>query len=200
MNKRLLSLLMIAVLVAILLPAAVAAAPPPQEGEGQVYSIQKDDTLGKIAEKEYGDILAYTAIVHYTNLKAAEDSSITHIDNPDSVEVGQTIYLPTTEEVEAFLAEGGALAVPTAFSEAPMLSAMVEAGELPAVEERLPAEPLVVQPVSSVGQYGGTWRRVFTGVRDFHAFGRLNYEPMLRWPRNPQDAVQPGLAKEWQWS
>ena len=100
MNKRLLSLLMIAVLVAILLPTAVAAAPPLQGGEGQVYTIQKDDTLGKIAEKEYGDILAYTAIAHYTNLKAAEDSSLTRIDNPDSVEVGWTIYLPTASLVK----------------------------------------------------------------------------------------------------
>jgi peptide/nickel transport system substrate-binding protein len=191
---------MVAMLLMALVPGAVVAAPPLQEGEGKVYSIQKDDTLGKIAEKEYGDILAYTAIVHYTNLKAAEDSSITRIDNPDAVEVGQTIYLPPPADVEAFLAEGGALAIPTEFNEAPMLAAMVEAGQLPPVEERLPAEPLVVQPVSSIGQYGGTWRRAFTGVRDFHAFGRLNYEPMLRWPRNPQDSVQPGLAKEWEWS
>jgi peptide/nickel transport system substrate-binding protein len=77
---------------------------------------------------------------------------------------------------------------------------MVEAGQLPPLEERLPSEPLIVQPVSSIGQYGGTWRRVFTGIKDFHAFGRLNYEPMLRWPRDPKDGIQPGLAKDWQWS
>lgn len=200
MSKRLLYLLLIAMLILSLVPGAVVAAPPLQGGEGQVYSIQKDDTLGKIAEKEYGDILAYTAIVHYTNLKAAEDTTVTRIDNPDTVEVGQTVYLPTAAEVEAFLAEGGALAIPAEFNEAPSLAAMVEAGQLPPVEERLPAEPLVVQPVNSIGQYGGTWRRAFTGIKDFHAFGRLNYEPMLRWPRDPKDAVQPGLVKEWEWA
>jgi peptide/nickel transport system substrate-binding protein len=65
------------------------------------------------------------------------------------------------------------------------------------LEERLPAEPLVVEPIESIGQYGGTWRRAFRGIADFHAFGRMVYDPMLRWPRDPNDPVQPGLAKEW---
>lgn len=84
--------------------------------------------------------------------------------------------------------------------EAPMLAELVAAGELPPLEERLPSEPLVVEPVESIGQYGGTWRRAFRGIADFHAFGRMVYEPMLRWPRNPSDPVQPGLAKEWIWN
>lgn len=44
------------------------------------------------------------------------------------------------------------------YNEAPMLAAMVEAGELPPVEERLPAEPVVVEPTNEIGQYGGTLR------------------------------------------
>lgn len=81
--------------------------------------------------------------------------------------------------------------------ESPMLAAKVAAGELPPVEERLPEDPLVVEPYESIGQYGGTWRRAFKGIADFHAYGRINYEPMLRWPRDPADPVAPGLAKEW---
>jgi peptide/nickel transport system substrate-binding protein len=81
--------------------------------------------------------------------------------------------------------------------EAPMLAEMVANGELPPLEERLPAEPLVVEPVESIGQYGGTWRRAFRGIADFHAFGRTVYDPILRWPRDPNDPIQPGLAKEW---
>ncbi len=42
------------------------------------------------------------------------------------------------------------------FSEAPMLRTLVAAGELPPVGERLPEEPLVVEPVEEIGQYGGT--------------------------------------------
>jgi len=96
------------------------------------------------------------------------------------------------------LVAGGAWA--QQYNEAPMLQEMVAAGDLPPVGERLPEDPLVVEPVDSVGQYGGTWRRAFKGIKDFHAFGRLNYEPMLRWPRDPKDPVQPGLAREWTWS
>lgn len=102
MSKKLISVLILAMLAASLLPLAAVAAPPPQE-EGKVYTVQKDDWLSKLAEKEYGDILAYPAIVHYTNLKAAEDSTLTSIENPDLIEVGWTIYLPTADEAAAFL-------------------------------------------------------------------------------------------------
>jgi peptide/nickel transport system substrate-binding protein len=71
---------------------------------------------------------------------------------------------------------------------------------LPSVEDRLPEAPMVVQPVDSVGQYGGTWHRAFLGVADFHALGRLIYESVLRWPRDPKDPIQPGLAESWEWS
>jgi len=84
--------------------------------------------------------------------------------------------------------------------QAPELQELVKAGKLPPLEDRLPLEPLVVEPVESVGKYGGTWHRGWKGIKDFHCFGRLVYEPMLRWPRDPKDPVQPGLAKSWEWS
>ena len=86
------------------------------------------------------------------------------------------------------------------YSEAPMLADLVRQGKLPPVEERLPENPLVVQPIESVGQYGGTWHRGWRGIKDFHCFGRIVYEPVLRWPRDPKDPVQPGLAEKWEWS
>jgi len=192
MSKKLL----IAVLLTMLLfsLASVAMA----QGDGTVYTIQKDDWLSKIAEKEYGDPLAYTAIVYYNNMMAAEDDTLNNISDADVLEVGWTIYVPSTAEAEAFMA--GEMAMPSSYGEAPMWADMVAAGELPPVEERLPKEPLVVQPYESVGQYGGTWNRAFKGIKDFHAWGRINYDPMLRWPRDPKDPVQPGLAKSWQWS
>ena len=57
MSKKLVSLLILVALAASLLPATVAAAPPAQAG-GKNYTIQKDDWLSKLAEKEYGDPLA----------------------------------------------------------------------------------------------------------------------------------------------
>ena len=42
------------------------------------------------------------------------------------------------------------------YNEAPMLAALVAAGELPPVDERLPVEPKVIVPFEMVGRYGGT--------------------------------------------
>jgi len=86
------------------------------------------------------------------------------------------------------------------YKEAPELAARVAAGELPPVEERLPVNPRVVDPVDSIGVYGGIWHRAWRGVNDYHAFGRTVYDPVLRWPRNPSDPVQPGLADTWTFS
>lgn len=44
------------------------------------------------------------------------------------------------------------------YREAPMLAAMVRAGDLPPVAERLPSNPLVVEPFHATGAYGGTLR------------------------------------------
>ena len=48
-----------------------------------------------------------------------------------------------------------AAAQPASYNEAPMLAERVQAGQLPPLAERLPAEPLVVTP-KAVGTYGGT--------------------------------------------
>jgi len=47
--------------------------------------------------------------------------------------------------------------MPATFAESPMLAELAKAGTIPALKDRLPAEPLVVQPIE-VGQYGGTAR------------------------------------------
>jgi len=41
------------------------------------------------------------------------------------------------------------------YGEAPMLAEKVAAGELPPVADRLPAQPVVVQPLEAIGEYGG---------------------------------------------
>jgi peptide/nickel transport system substrate-binding protein len=91
-------------------------------------------------------------------------------------------------------------AKPGAYKESPLVEAEVKAGKLPPVEQRLPENPLVVQPVEEVGQYGGTWRLAFKGVADFHAYQRNVYESMLRWPRDPKDPIGPGLAEKWEFA
>jgi len=90
--------------------------------------------------------------------------------------------------------------IPTSFNEAPELKDLVAKGELPPVAERLPVEPLVVEPYESIGDYGGSWLRMMKGTSDFHAYGRCVYDQLLRWAPNPRDGVLPGLAKSWSFS
>jgi peptide/nickel transport system substrate-binding protein len=96
MNKKLLNALLVIMMLAVLVPTALAA-PPAQEG-GQDYVVVADDWLSKLADKYLGNALAYPAIVHYTNLKNKEDSSYARIMDPDLIEVGWKIYIPSAEE------------------------------------------------------------------------------------------------------
>lgn len=61
-----------------------------------------------------------------------------------------------------------AMAESGAYTQAPILAAKVEAGELPSVEERLPTNPNVLE-VPEVGVYGGTWRQAVTTGTFNHA-------------------------------
>ncbi len=68
--------------------------------------------------------------------------------------------------------------VPATFQEAPMLAEKVESGELPPVEERLPSEPLVIEPYESIGEYGGTlyeYAPSVNGFDDLHWTRRNNW-------------------------
>lgn len=97
--------LLVAVLLLTLTAGiANAAGPLPQDG-GQEYTVQADDWLSKLAEKNYGDVLAWPVIWKATNAKAEEDASFATITNPNLIEVGQKLWLPSEEEAQALLAE-----------------------------------------------------------------------------------------------
>lgn len=96
MNRKstLIPLFLLLVLVSLLWVSFAAAQAP----AGREYVVQADDWLSKLAEKEYGDPLAYPSIVEATNAKADEDDSFAIIDNPDIIEIGQKVWLPATLE------------------------------------------------------------------------------------------------------
>ena len=92
---------------------------------------------------------------------------------------------------------GGELfAKPSSYKEAPTLSARVAAGELPPVEERLPENPLVLQPTSGIGKYGGTWYRGFTGPADGQNMERPLKDHLLFYDVSGQ-IPQPNIAESW---
>ncbi|HMR65966.1 MAG TPA: extracellular solute-binding protein [Anaerolineae bacterium] len=101
LQKIQLLILMLAISLAFV-SANLYAAPLSQEN-GQDYVVQADDWLSKLAEKFYGDVLAYPAIVEATNTKAAADDSYTAIDNPDVIEVGQKLFIPAAQEASTLL-------------------------------------------------------------------------------------------------
>ena len=76
-----------------------------------------------------------------------------------------------------------------------MLAELVDAGKLPPVVDRLPAQPLVLQPLERVGAYGGTLRQAFSGTGDENAFSRLMHDHLLFWNTEVTEVV-PNIARE----
>ena len=82
--------------------------------------------------------------------------------------------------------------------QSPVLDAAVASGELPPVAVRLPANPLVVSPVESVGTYGGTWRSALRGGLDNAWIGRtVAYDGLVRYDREWKQII-PNLAESWE--
>ncbi|MGD9803231.1 MAG: ABC transporter substrate-binding protein, partial [Hyphomicrobiaceae bacterium] len=88
--------------------------------------------------------------------------------------------------------------MPKAFQEAPQLAEQVKAGKLPPVAERLPSEPMVLQPLRSVGKYGGIWRRGFLGPGDSENGNRLRSADKLVFFDATGTQLRPNVAKAWQ--
>ncbi len=74
------------------------------------YNIQADDWLSKLADKFYGDVLAYPAIVEATNIAAQTDSSYATITNPDLIEIGWKICIPSAAGAQTLM--GGQMEAP----------------------------------------------------------------------------------------
>jgi peptide/nickel transport system substrate-binding protein len=88
---------------------------------------------------------------------------------------------------------------PTWFGESPILAALVAQGKLPPVEDRLPdpSDVMVVPVVDQIGEYGGTWRRAFTGPNDGQNADRIMMDEDLKFDLNGVDVI-PNIAKGWE--
>ena len=103
--KRVISILAVfAILMLALTPTATLAQEVSCESE---VVVQADDWLSKIADKFYGNVLAYPAIVEATN---AQGGDFATIDNPDVIEPGWMICIPGVEYAQSVLGEDTALA------------------------------------------------------------------------------------------
>jgi len=106
------------------------------------------------------------------------------------------------------------------YSQAPFLDALVASGKLPALEKRLPKEPLVFKTNAmsdGAGEYGGVFRHVIGGrpqgwnwlAGQHQGWGGINMaiqECLVRqgprWQVKAEDQTGPlpNLARSWQWS
>ncbi len=86
------------------------------------------------------------------------------------------------------------------YNEAPMLAELVEQGKLPSVEERLPEEPMIVEPIEEVGEYGGTLRLAMVSASNWCEASQHTMEYLIE--RDPRDYTEliPGLAESWELS
>lgn len=78
--------------------------------------------------------------------------------------------------------QGTSKAQPALYNEAPQLAQRVQAGELPPIDERLPTNPLVIEPWDQTGNYGGTMRSaVVGGANLWWLLVTMGYENLVRW-------------------
>ena len=106
------------------------------------------------------------------------------------------------------------------YSQSPDLDALVASGALPPVEERLPAEPIVMSTAAmsdGVGEYGGVFRHVIGGrpegwnwvAGQYQGWGGINMAvqeclvrqgPRWRVKGADQTGPLPNLVKSWSWN
>jgi peptide/nickel transport system substrate-binding protein len=116
---------------------------------------------------------------------AADTAADTTAETPsDETPSADTVAVPASE-------------VDLSQKEAPMLAEQVAAGELPPLEERLPANPLVVEPYEAPGKYGGTWKIGSTSPRGAYMNARTVSESLAMWDRTASEPV-PDVAESWE--
>ncbi len=100
MLKKILLILVLMLVLGIAAVPAMAQAPSCADD----YTVQADDWLSKLSDRFFGDIFAYPVIVEATNAANAADDSYAKIDNPDVIEVGQKLCIPSAEEAGVSMA------------------------------------------------------------------------------------------------
>jgi rhamnose transport system substrate-binding protein len=101
MKKLLYVLIVLSLLLAV---APVVGAQDDAVACEEDYVVQAADWLSKLADKYYGDPLAYWAIFDATNA-AGGDYAV--IENADSIEIGWKLCVPSAADAEALLAARG---------------------------------------------------------------------------------------------
>ncbi len=96
------SLLLLTIMVTLMSSTAQAQGEITCEND---VVVQADDWVSKLADKFYGDVLAFPAIVEATNKQAAVDDSYATIIYADLIEPGWKLCVPSTADAQALLSQ-----------------------------------------------------------------------------------------------
>jgi peptide/nickel transport system substrate-binding protein len=158
----------------LVLAILLTLAPVPAMAQGEIvcesdYVVQADDSLSIIAERYFGNVLAYPVIADATSAVAASDDSYTVIDNPDVIEIGWKLCIPPGEAAQVMLNESVFTQV------APGESTLV----VGLTEDTVTLDP--------------------SAAYEFHATSihRPIYETLVAFPPGRVDEIVPGLAESW---
>lgn len=134
-------------------------------------TVQGDDSLSTLAEKYYGNLLAYPVIVDATNAMNAKDSSYAKITDPNVVEAGSKLCIPPGEVAQKMLNEQ----IFTQVSQDQAAKTLVVA----ITEDSVTMDP----------------NRVY----EIHAAAVLRdvYETLVAFAPGRMDKLEPRLAKSW---
>ena len=110
--------------------------------------------------------------------------------------MGWTTTVPGQAEIEELTAAG----VTLTYTDNPLFASDVSAGTLPAVAERLPAQPLIVLPYEDCGIYGGTLegtsRAPTSGTSDILSWRQA----VLVRIADDLKTIVPNVARSWTWN
>ena len=146
--------------------------------------------------------LTYAGIVSGMAVATACGAAATPTEAPAATVAPAATTAPAATAAPAATTAPAATAAPAAtsapaskYSESPMLAAKVAAGELPPVEERLPMNPMVIEPVHEVGQYSERWSYALQNPG--YITTRDGAEPLVTWARDARTLV-PNLAEKFE--
>jgi peptide/nickel transport system substrate-binding protein len=101
--KKYFSFINVTLLLAMILSLAPASVQAQEIACDSEVTVQADDWLSKLADKFYGDSLAFPAIVAATSAQAAVDDSFPALNDPDVIEPGWKLCIPSAADAEALL-------------------------------------------------------------------------------------------------
>lgn len=81
--------------------------------------------------------------------------------------------------------------------ESPSLTKKITAGDLPKLADRLPATPMIVQPIEQAGSFGGTLHRAQTEATDSGVIASFASSGLVEWSLDATKAI-PSLAETYQ--